>query len=176
MKAAPLERILTGYCRIVDRFSQYLGDIFGWLIFALVGILCWEVLLRSVFNAPTNWAHEGSTYFFAPYFAFGGAYALRYGAMVNVDIAINRMNIRTRAVVELLTGLFALFFLAIVFWKGLDLSIVSLGRLERSQTVWAPPIYPLKIIIFMGAFTLGLQTIAEMFRSLIHLCRGESSR
>jgi len=173
MKVAPLVKILSVYCRIVDRFSEYLGNIFGWFIFALVGMLCWEVLLRSVFNSPTMWAHEGSTYFFAPYFALGGAYAMRYGLMVNVDVLVNRLTPKTRAIIDIVTSLFSLFFLAIVFWKGLDLSIVSIGRLERSQTVWAPPIYPLKIIIFLGALTLGLQVLAEVFRRIIFLAVGD---
>jgi TRAP-type mannitol/chloroaromatic compound transport system permease small subunit len=173
MRAAPLERALLKYCQVVDGFSDLLGKTFGWFIFIMVGMLCWEVLLRSVFNSPTQWVHEGSTYFFAPYFAFGGAYALRYGSMVNVDVLVNRLSPRTKAIIELITGLFSLFFLYVVFWEGLDLAIVSIGRLERSQTVWAPPIYPLKIVIFLGAFTLGIQLLVELLRKIIFLVKGQ---
>ena len=94
MKVASPTKLLIWYCHIVDGVSEYIGKSFGWLIFILTGMLCAEVLLRYFFNAPTVWADEGSTYVFGPYFALGGAYALKKGTMIKVDIIVNKLSHR----------------------------------------------------------------------------------
>ena len=62
--------------------------------------------MRGAFNAPTIWAHESTQYFFAVYFTLGGAYALKLGSMVNVDVLVKGMKPRARAILDGVTGLF----------------------------------------------------------------------
>ena len=92
--------VLRGFCRLVDAVSEYTARVAIWGVLALVFILTWEVLLRSLFNMPTIWAHESTQYFFGFYFALGGGYCLKMGGMVRVDTVIRLFRPRTRAVIE----------------------------------------------------------------------------
>jgi len=132
----------------------------------MVAIFCWEVLLRSVLNAPTIWAHECSQYFFAVYFALGGAYALKLGGMVNVDLLVKRLKPRTRAIVDAVMGIVTFIFLVGLAGKGIELALNSIRINETSQTVWGPPIYPLKIIVVVGAVMLLIQAMAKFIRDI----------
>ena len=96
--------IVKRILRFIGDINEYTGRITSCLILVLAGVLCWEVLVRGVFNAPTIWAHESTGFFFGAYFMVGGAYALRHNAHVNVDIFYRRFKPRTRAIIDLVTS------------------------------------------------------------------------
>ena len=148
--------MLLRFCRVVDGINDYTGKIVSPLALVLVGILCWEVLLRTAFNAPTIWAHETSRYFFGAHFLLGGAYALKIGAMVKVDVLINRFKPRTQAIIDAATGILALFFISLLLWKGFGMTLHSISIAEKSVTHWGPVVYPLKMLIVVGALLMGI--------------------
>jgi len=157
---------------IVDKISDYMGKCLSWLIVLIMVIYCIEVFLRSIFNAPTIWAHESSIYIFGLYFMLGGAYALRMGKMVNVDIWVNRLNPRTRSIVDGVMSIVTLIFLLVLIYKGAELSYASVLKNETSQTPWAPPIYPIKITALVGALLVFLQAISQTVRNFIFASGG----
>ena len=157
----------------IEKVSDSSALIVMWLVLGLVLILCWEVLLRSVFNLPTIWAHESTQYLFGFYFALGGAYALKIGGMIKVDILINRMKPRTRAIVEVVTELLTFAFLLVVIWKGLDVLLYSIQIGERSGTAWSPPVWPIKLAAVAGAFLLCLQQLVNYVRSFVSAISGK---
>lgn len=153
-------------CRLVDDISEYAARATLWAVLVLVFIFCWEILLRGVFNRPTIWAHELSQYVFGLYFSLGAAYCLKTGAMVRVDLIVTRFKPRTQAVIEGVTGLVALIFMAALIWTGVEVAWDSIIYNEHSITPWGPPIYPLKIILVAGSALLGMQCIAKLIRDL----------
>ena len=157
---------------IIDKISEYTGKCLSWLIVLIMVIYCTEVFLRSVFNAPTIWAHESSTYLFGLYFMLGGAYALRMGKMVNVDIWVNRLNPRTRSIVDGVMSIVTLVFLLVLIYKGAELSYASVLKNETSQTPWAPPIYPIKITALVGALLVFIQAISQTIRNFVFASGG----
>ena len=175
-KKLPLVKFLWRCCSIVDNISKYTGLVLRWIVFGMIGILCYEVILRGVFNNPTDWAHESSQYFFGLYFAVGGAFSLWHGGMVRVDILIKRFKPRTRAIIEAVTGIVALVFLVAMTGKGADLALYSIKINETSFTPWGPPIWPLKIIVVVGAFLLLIQVIANLTRDTILATTGKEQK
>ena len=85
-------QILKRILRFIDNMNDNAGKFVSFSTIILVGILCWEVLLRYAFNSPTVWVHESAQYFFGANFMIGGAYALRHNAMVNVNILYERFS------------------------------------------------------------------------------------
>ncbi len=164
---------LRRFCRLADDMSEYAARVAIWAVLVLVFIFCWEVLLRGVFNKPTIWAHESTQYFFGFYFTLGGAYCLRTGAMVRVDLFINVLKPRTRAVIGGVTGLVGLVFMTALVWTGVEVAWDSIVYNEKSISPWGPPIYPLKIIAVLGSFLLGMQCIANLIRDLVFAIRGK---
>lgn len=153
-------------CKLVDGLSEYGARAALCAVLVLVFIFCWEILLRGVFNRPTIWAHELSQYVFGFYFCLGAAYCLKTGAMVRVDLIVTRFKPRTQAVIEVLTGLVALIFMAALIWTGVEFAWDSIIYNEHSITPWGPPIYPLKIILVVGSLLLGMQCLAKLVRDV----------
>jgi TRAP-type mannitol/chloroaromatic compound transport system permease small subunit len=166
------ERLLSQYCHATGKLSEFTGKLASWLVLPIVAMLCWEVLVRSAFNAPTIWVYELSQFLFGALFAVTGAYALKIGAMVNVDVLVNRFKPRVRACVSAAVTLVAFVFLFALIFKGFDMAIISINIRETSQTAWASPLYIHKIIIVLGSSLLGLQAIAGFVRDAVFAVTG----
>jgi len=161
--------------RFIDLLSEWTGKVTSFLIVAMSLIIGFEVVARYVFKSPTVWAHEVSAMVFGAYIILGGAYTLHLRGHVNVDVLYGGLTVRWRALIDVITfWVFALFCVALV-WKGGEIALKSLKFLERSGSVWNPPIYHMKIIISVGCLLLFLQGLSKFIRDLRTLFKGDAS-
>ena len=84
------------------------------------------------------------------------------------------MKPRTQAVVNAVTGIATIIFILVLICKGFDIALVSVRILETSNTIWGPPIYPLKITVVLGALLLGMQSLAKSIRDIIFGISGKA--
>ena len=156
----------------VDNLSEWTGRVAGFLMFTLAFIVGYEVVLRYVFDSPTIWAHETAAMFFGAFIMLGGAYTLRHQAHVNMDIIYGRLPARGKAILDIIT--FVLFFLFcwLLLRDGWNLAWKSLLANEHASTVWAPPVYPLRMMLPVGAFLILLQGLAKLARDVITASTG----
>ena len=127
--------------RFIDRLSELTGKVTSFLIIVMSLIIGFEVVARYIFKAPTLWAHEVSAMVFGTYIIFGGAYTLLSKGHVNVDVVYGGLPKRWRAFLDIVTfSVFALFCTALA-WKGWKIGLNSFKFLERSGSVWNPPIW-----------------------------------
>lgn len=151
---------------VIDIISLTTGKIVSFLVIAMVGVTVYEVVMRYVFGAPTIWAFEMNYLMFGAYAILGGAYTLYLKGHVNVDILYGRLSIRGKAISDLATFVFFLIFSGLLLWKVGELAWDSLMIRERLSSAWAPPVYPLKLIMFVGVVLLLLQGLAKFIRDL----------
>ena len=148
--------------RSIDRVSDALGRLAGWMYFAVGGMIVWEVAARYVFNAPTVWAEEMARFFqiWATYLA--AATVLRHRGLIRVTLAIDRLGERARRIAELFSlAVIAAFCLAV-------------GR--TSSTMLDVPSWMTEIAIPAGFSLLLLQCLAEIGRLLAGGAAPESGR
>lgn len=156
----------------IDLLSEWTGKASSYLIIVLSLVVGYEVVVRYIFRQPTIWAHETSAMIFGAYIIFGGGYTLYINGHANMDLIYQRMSPRGRALLGILTfGFFALFCVTLV-WKGGEIGWRTLTALEHSGSVWNPPIYPIKIVLPIGASILLLQGVAKFVRDIIALFKG----
>jgi TRAP-type mannitol/chloroaromatic compound transport system permease small subunit len=158
-----LKRIIA----IVNGLNDWVGRVISVVIFPMIFILLWEVILRYSFNRPTIWAHELSGMLYAVSFLLGGAYALRWKAHVNVDIVYNRFSRRTKAIIDLVSWLFFYLFCGALLLESIESALRAVLRLELSDTVWAPPIWPIKLCVPLAACLILLQGIIKTMGDFI---------
>jgi len=151
---------------LIDELSKWSGQAIAPLALVYMAILIIEVVARYVFNAPTKWAHETSTFIFGAQFMLAGAYCFWRGSMVNVEILHDRLPLRARAILDLILSIFPLVVCGIMIGTGWSAFWSSLEMQECTQTVFGPPLYPLKAVIPVGAFLLLLQVVARFVRDL----------
>lgn len=131
------------------------------MILAMMLVLVWEVLMRYGFNAPTCWAHETSQYFFGAHFIIGGAYALRWGSHVSVDVLYGRLSPRAAALLDLFTWLLFYIFCGFLLGRGWEAAWTSVTRWENTYSPWGPPLWPLRLTIPLAAVLVLLQGLTK---------------
>jgi len=163
-----MRRVLHG----VDTISEWTGKGLSVFILIIMGLLLFEITVRYVFNAPTIWAHEASSYFFGAYSVLAGAYILSKRQHVTVDVIYGRLSPRTRAVLDLVTSIMFFAFVGTLLVYGAQVALHSIELRETSFSPWHPPMYPIKCMLPLGAFLILLQGLAHFIRALSMAVRG----
>ncbi len=139
----------------------------------MFGLLILEVVRRYFLNSPTVWAGELTQMFFGAYVVLSGGYILASGGHVNVDILYSRLSRKTQAKLDIITSFLFFMFCVMMVYYGGSLAWESLSTFERSQSAWNPPIYPIKLMIPLGAGLLLLQGAAKLIRDILIVVKGE---
>ena len=152
------------FLQTIDWVNEKTGKAVSYLLLLLVGVILYEIFVRYLFNSPTIWAHETSQMIFGAYVILLGGYVLKRGGHVNVDIVFNRFQPRTRAVINLFTWILFFYLCGLLFWKGGEMAWDSFKFRETEPTAFGPPVYPLKMMIPLGALLMLLQGLAKFIR------------
>ncbi len=161
------------FTAVIDRVSGFAGRYVAYWALIAPFAFTYEVVARYAFNSPTNWVHESMTLMFGMQYLLAGAFALREGGHVRVDILYSRARPLNKAALDLLTSVFFFIFtIALVFtgWKFFSQSVsdaVFFGSSyanEVSFTEWAVQYYPVKFMLFLGGVLLLLQGIGQLIR------------
>ncbi|HSA77683.1 MAG TPA: TRAP transporter small permease subunit [Nitrospirota bacterium] len=166
--------LVTRYQEFVERLTDRIGKMFSFLIYPMMFVLLHEVVLRYAFNRPTIWASELSALFYGVYFLIGGVYALRRRAHINVEIFYARLSERGKAIVDLVTWNLFYFFAFVLFWQGVGFAWNSIATLEVSNTIWGPPIWPVKIFVPFSAALLILLGFSKTIDDVITVITGHA--
>jgi TRAP-type mannitol/chloroaromatic compound transport system permease small subunit len=124
----------------VDKINGYVGEYVSFWSIIAVFVYYYEVLVRYLFNSPTNWAHESM------FLMFG-----------------------MQAVVNVLTSIFFFIFCIVLFWTGWVFAMDSMAVWEVSFTEWAIQYWPVKLTLSAGAVLLMLDGISKLTKDLIVL-------
>ena len=158
----------------IDQLSKTVGHAFSWCIIIVTFGTCYEVFVRYALNDPTSWAFDMSYLMYGAVFYMAGAYTLSRGGHVRADMFYRLWRERTQAAVELV--LYVVFFfpgiLALVI-AGSDYGFEAMRIREVSVNSPAGvPIWPMKMMIPVGAAFIALQGFAEVLRCVVCLRDG----
>jgi TRAP-type mannitol/chloroaromatic compound transport system permease small subunit len=156
------------FCDAIDATSRFISNSVSLLFLPLTLISSFEVIMRYVFNSPTTWAWDVNVQLFCLIVVFGVANAFLNGGHVSMDIVVERfLNDKQRRIVSLCLLVFLIIVIAIMAWHTGQFAWRSFTIRERTSTLLAAPIYPLKIAMFCGIFILWLQIISVFLRKLV---------
>jgi len=163
------------YLFMIDRISAWSGKAVAWGVVLLTLIVCYDVVARYIFNAPTQWGFDVAYILFGTGFMIAGAYTLSRNGHVRADLMYRTLQPRTQAVMDLI--LYFMFFLpgvAALAYAGIDFTKVSWAMKEVSSVTSAgTPIYPYKLVIPVAGFLLLLQSAAEIARCILCIRTGQ---
>ena len=159
----------------IDALSEWTGKAVSFLILGLALVIGYEVVMRYGFNRPTVWVHEFSVMLFGTAMIISGAYVLRFNGHIAMDIVYGMLSERHKAIMDVITFfLLTLPFILVLLWFGGERAWKSLLTLEQDSTQWAPPMYPLRIMLPIGAFLFLLQSLAKLARDFVIIFGGKS--
>jgi TRAP-type mannitol/chloroaromatic compound transport system permease small subunit len=161
---------LTGY---IDALNRRAGLYVKYLILPLTLIVLYEVCCRRLFNSPTSWAFDMTTYIFGAYFMLGLGYVELHHRHIRIDIISQQFPQKVQTWLRVLTfPAFFIPFVASLTWAGVELAADSWAMWEHGQSAWRPPIYPIKTILPIGAFLLLAQGFSSFVKDLRKLRGG----
>jgi TRAP-type mannitol/chloroaromatic compound transport system permease small subunit len=156
----------------VDWLSDRAGKAVGFLVVFMVAAMTYEVVARYALNSPTIWARETVQFLLGGYAILGGAYVLRHKGHVSMDILYDRLSLRRRAILDLVTSSFFFLFCGVLLWYGVDYAWSSFSVGETTGSTWNPPEGVIKATIPVGAALIILQGLAKFVRDLIAAVKG----
>lgn len=157
--------------RFLERITSGVGYLAALIATPLVVAICYEVLARYIFGAPTIWAYELGYMLTGAHFILGAALTLKLRGHVRIDLIYGQLSPRIQASIDLSFYVFLFLpFLVLVSDALIGYALSAYASGERSgQSAWNPPIWPFRLIIASGFVLLGLQVIAEILKAIMVL-------
>ena len=155
----------------IDRISDLSGTFIGWVMLAVAFANGYEIIMRKLFNAPTDWVQDVSVYVMI-WFAFVTAgYTWRKEKHISVDVVTDRIAPAGRKALNLLTNLFTLFYAGLLVVQGWKMVSLSMSSGQVTPNVLQIPVWLIQFGIVLGSAVLALQLISQIAADIDDLCR-----
>ncbi|MEM9156962.1 MAG: TRAP transporter small permease subunit [Cyanobacteria bacterium J06642_2] len=162
---------LLALSRWIDAVTVRVGRWVSWLVLVMLLVGGWNVVGRYVGqavgrNLSSNALIETQWYLFDIVFLLGGAYTLKRGGHVRVDVFQSRWRGKRKALAELVgTALFLIPFCVMVIAVSWESVLSSWKIWEISPDPGGLPRYPIKTLILVSFASLIAQGMSEAIRN-----------
>ena len=156
----PMNVILDGITRVI----KLAGDVCSLLILLLMAVITYEVVARYAFNSPTSWAWLVNKQLFGIYVMFAGGYALIHNSHIRIEMLYQHFPKAIKTLIRWLTLVAAFCFLGALLWKSWVMGSEAWQNKEVAMGVFKIPLYPLKLIMPLGALLFLLGCVVAVFK------------
>ena len=160
--ASPDGGARRGSIRLVDLASAAAGALSSAALIAIVFSTCFEVVSRYVFNEPTVWATEYSTYLLLGMTFIGLAYAQRQGSHIRVELLIGYLSPSARHQLEILTHWLGLFFVVFATWQMMSFNYQEYVNDTRNWGLLATPQWIPELAVSLGYGLFAVAILADI--------------
>ena len=160
-----MPRAIKAYVTVVERVNRWVGLVAMYLIFAMMGILLYSSIAKTI-AIPPAWTLEMAQFTMVAYYILGGAHSMKMDTHVRMDLLYSRWSDKTKAWVDLVTVFALVVYLIVLIYGGFSSSFYAWEYGETSYSAWAPYMLPIKLIMVLGIVLMLLQTVAAFFRDL----------
>ncbi len=168
-----MKKFLKKFVAFADKLNIVVGVMAAQIVILLTFIVVYEVVRRKVFNSPTSWAFEFSTFLYGGMFILGAGYTFYENRHVAIDVVEEKLPVKIRCYMRIVC--FFIFFLPFVgalLYSSILYAYHSWATLEHSWSAWRPPIYIYKTVMPVGFFLLFIEGVAKLIRDIFEL-KGE---
>ena len=161
---------------IIDSVNEWVGRIVSFFLLIIVFIILYEIFMRQFFHLPTTWAHELSGFLFGGAFLLGVGYTFLHNGHVRVDLFINHLSPRGRAILDSFTHSLMLIYCYVIIRFGWSATLLSFKHMEVSQSAWHPIIFPIRFVVVLGVGLLAFQVLVKYFRDIYFIITRKECR
>jgi C4-dicarboxylate transporter, DctQ subunit len=159
---------------LFDRILTAGGALAGLMVFFMMLSVCYDVVARHFFNAPTVWADEISSVFllFIPFFV--GAWLLKSDGHVKMDLLLNYAGPKTQRVLGIVVSLIIALISAAFVYYGAKITwqIYEMGY--KTDSTLRLLKWPLISVIPLGFLLIFLQAVRNMVDRIQRLTSGQA--
>lgn len=165
---------LANFLQYIDKVNDKIGKGISFLLLPIAVITVIEVILRYVFNKPTLWVWDTNLQIFGIIILLGVGYTLLYDRHVRVEVIITRVPPIGRVVLELIALLMLMYVAVELLWQGGIDGWESFIERERLNTIWAPPIFHIKMLYPIAGTLLFFQCLAKLIHEIQPWFKGKA--
>ena len=159
-----MPKLFISYVKFIDNITSITGKITMYTVFIMMGILVLSFVTRNIINLPLIWIIEMAQFIMTGYYLMGGAYSMLDDQHVRMDLVYGNFSEKNKARMDLFTSIFLLFYLVVLLIGSYNSLIYTFETNKKLFTAWAPYVWPISSIMFLGILLMLLQTISTMFK------------
>jgi TRAP-type C4-dicarboxylate transport system permease small subunit len=154
--------------KLIERVSNAFTVLSGVLIVLMAFLASYGVIRRYIFESPEPYSYELSMMFLLWTFVLALAYLEKLDGHLRVDFFVVLLPKRIRAFLLSVVGPVAGFiFCAVLTWEGWTVAMYSLETGEKSMSIWAVPLFPVKIVIPIGYGLLCIVLLLKIIQGIL---------
>ena len=100
------------------------------------------------------------------YYILGGGYSMITDDHVRMDLFYGRLKKRGKAIMDVCTSGFLIFYLAILFYGSITSLQYTIKTKQKLFTAWAPYVWPIKTLMLIGILLMLLQAFSTLFKDI----------
>jgi TRAP-type mannitol/chloroaromatic compound transport system permease small subunit len=153
--------------RAIDHLSQFLGQASAQLYLMCALITTYEVVMRYVFHAPTQWAFEVVMVLCASAWMLSVGYITRHRRHIGITVLYLMAPYRVQWLLDLFANVVGLAAVAILAYAAWEPAVRAITRIERTGSAFnSPQPTILKTILVVGALLYAAQLLVNLVRHL----------
>jgi TRAP-type mannitol/chloroaromatic compound transport system permease small subunit len=164
-----MPRPIRLYVRYVDGMTWLVGILAMNLVFVMMAVLLLDAVTRNVLNIPLHWCIEFAQFTLAAYYFAGGPYALKMDSHVRMDLIYDRLSVRGKARMDLITSGCLLFYLTVLLIGSISSTLYAIEYDQRNFSMWNPSMIPIKVIMVLAIVLMILQSVSMIFKDFAKL-------
>lgn len=157
----------------LDRLIARGGKAMSLLFLLSAAIIAFEVVARYVFDSPTTWAHETTTFICALCFAYGGCHCLAQNSHIRIVLLYQHADRTARRTLDIILSVFSAILcgiLTIAAWTMVRSAFFAPWgdfRMETSGSAWDPT-FPawVKLALFLALLVMTIQCLWQLLHHL----------
>jgi TRAP-type C4-dicarboxylate transport system permease small subunit len=142
---------------VVGRVAGGLGLLGRIALACMVLSICYDVVMRYVFNAPTHWSLEVNTFLLIFIALVPAAEVLREDRQLRITFFVAKLSPGVQRRLHQICGLVGAAFCALMTWKGLQMALHALQYDERMSTPMGTPMVIPYLFVPVGFGVMGLE-------------------
>lgn len=160
------------WVRAINTINEISGYISALLILVSTFVVTHMVFVRYFFGMPSYWQTELSIYLLMFTTFIGGAYGLKHGAHVGVDLLSIKLPPRPNLILRIITAILCFGLTAIVAWKAGNMWWEATSMGWKSDSLWGPKLtYPYAILP-IGMILISIQYLSIIYEDVVSLKEG----
>ncbi len=100
------------------------------------------------------------------YYLLGGAYSMITDDHVRMDLFYGKLSEKGKAKMDVFTSFFLIFYLIVLLYGSISSLEYTIQTKQKLFTAWAPYVWPIKTLMFIGILLMLLQAISMFFKDI----------
>ena len=171
-----MKKAIFLYGIILQKITDVVGVFAGILLFVPALMVFYEVIMRGVFNAPTEWSMELSIYCVLIAGFLGMPVTYGAGKHIKVDIFTSKLSPKNSCLLEIVASIIGAIFCLVFFIEAVDMAALSYDLDRRSPDTLRTPLWIPQMSMPIGIGLLFLQFLGTISVDVQKLASGEFSK